>query len=116
MNEPSIADLLVVKTIKALVFLEDGLYTFDAIEYQGQYWLVPEWIDIQKQGWSRPERIVRPKKQPFRLTPGGNQVSLPNPLPKAAFFGPILPQLAGDYEVVLNPPMCAETHSPGPVH
>lgn len=103
---------------KTFVPLEDGVYEMDTIEHEGQMWLVPEWIDIPRKGWSRPARIVCLSLLPHSVM--GPQFrcryAVQNPIPKSVLNGQIQPQLASQYVVVENPEIEAETHSPGPTH
>lgn len=46
------------RVIKVLVLSDAGVCTIDAIEYEGRVCLVPEWIDTQKPGYSRPARTL----------------------------------------------------------
>lgn len=36
----------------------EGYTYFDTIEYEGKFWLVPDWIYNTNEGWKRPERII----------------------------------------------------------
>ncbi len=47
-----------IDIFKSLVPLNDGIYEIDTIEHEGMLWLVPEWLDTPRKGWSRPARIV----------------------------------------------------------
>jgi hypothetical protein len=43
----------------------------DTIEYQGEYWLVPCWLEALWDGWRMPAKIVCLSKLRHVQTPGG---------------------------------------------
>ena len=44
---------------RTLIANEDGIHIIDTIEFEGEFWLVPRWLDNKSEGWSKPERIIR---------------------------------------------------------
>lgn len=68
----------------------DGIYTVDVIAHEGEFWLVPEWLDNPSTGLSKPARIVRLKSVPHRECLGHSRADflIPFGVPKAAIFGP----------------------------
>lgn len=104
--------------LKTLVPMDEGLISFDTIEYEGMLWLVPQWIDTPRKGWSRPVRIVCLTILPYGRAPPGwpDQYTLQNPIPKDVLNGQVPPQLAAQYVVIESPDIEFETHSSGPLH
>lgn len=103
---------------KSMVTLNDGLYRMDTIEHEGMFWLVPEWIDTPRKGWSRPARIVCLSLLPHQALPLGGDIRfvLSNPIPKSVLTGQIQPRLTIQYVVIERPAIEFETHSSGPIH
>jgi hypothetical protein len=102
--------------LNTLVPMESGIFAMDTIEHEGMLWLVPEWIDTPRKGWSRPARIVRLSLLPHSRGPAPFDYVLQNPIPKDVLNGQIPPQLAALYVVIEAPDIEFETHSSGPVH
>jgi len=99
-----------MKLLKTLVPFDDGIYHVDTIEYEGELWLVPEWIDdTPAKGYSMPVRIIRVPG----LQPAGQSVSddyvLANPLPKGVFEGNIPTELENVYVVIDRPEIVVES-------
>ena len=103
---------------KTMVPLSDGLYRMDTIEHEGQFWLVPEWIDTPRKGWSQPARIVCLSLIAHQPLPLGGEVRfvVTNPIPKSVLTGQIQPRLTTQYVVIERPAIERETHSSGPIH
>ena len=77
-----------MKIAKAYVVIDGGLYKVDVIEFEGRFWLVPEWLDMPAQGVSMPRRIVSLETIPHQRIEGGNPEFVVNdPVPKAVFEG-----------------------------
>lgn len=98
--------LRVVKLLVAVIE-ETVIYTAEAIEYEGDVWLVPMWIEDLERGMRRPERII--SVGGFGLRPLGpdwtQDFRLERPLHKAVLSGPIPPELAQSYVVIDQPNM-----------
>jgi hypothetical protein len=90
---------------KATVIIQDdacAIYEMDVIEYQGEPWLVPEWLQNTKEGWMSPVRIVRMLGLQFQHRPGSLGYVVNAPIPKAVFDGGPSPE-EGRYEVIERP-------------
>ena len=66
-----------MKICKAYILVVDsnGIHTndfMDVIEYDGKFWLVPDWLDNSDRTMSRPTRIVSMEKLRHSRTPGAN--------------------------------------------
>ena len=90
-----------------LVVDSNGIHTndfMDVIEYDGKFWLVPDWLDNSDRTMSRPTRIVSMEKLRHSRTPGANpEFVVEDPIPKFVFDGQIPPEQAGMYVVVEYP-------------
>lgn len=98
-----------MKILKTLVTFPDGIYAIDTIEYEGDLWLVPEWIDgTPSEGYSKPVRIIR---MPL-LQEAGPAVSadyvVSYPLPKGVLDGEIPTELANVCDVIESPEIVIE--------
>ena len=104
--------------LKTLVSMEgEGLVYMDTIEYEGKFWLVPEWLDIQRAGWSRPARIVCLSSLPHDKSQSQtHQFFVRNLVPKDVLSGERQPLPTELYEVVNLPPIEFETHYDGLAH
>jgi hypothetical protein len=90
------------RAIKVLMPVEgEGqIYQCGAIDYEGEIWIVPEWLPAPDEGFARPERIVLLRQ--FHAT-------INVPVPKALFVGPIPPEIKARYVVVERPNIWART-------
>jgi hypothetical protein len=92
----------------AIIVDENGIRrhaTIDVIEYEGTFWLVPEWLDNHRQRVSKPARIVclqglEHQQRRRGVTP---EFVVNNPVPRWLLDGPIPPEEADKY-VVLDYP------------
>jgi hypothetical protein len=90
-----------------LVLEHDGLHVVhygDVIEYDGHFWLVPEWRDNRALGVTMPARIIALASLSYQKT--GNlppQFVVNDPIPKCVFDGQIPPEQAHKYIVVERP-------------
>jgi len=100
-----------MKILKTLFSLEGkGLILCDTIEYEGQLWLVPEWIyDTPSKGFSRPARIIQITYLPKSGRFGKADYLLQNPVPKAVFEGHVPSELKNVYVVIENPKIIVES-------
>jgi hypothetical protein len=77
-----------MKIQKATVVIDSSIYKADVIEFEGRYWLVPEWLDMPAQGVSMPRRIISLEAIPHQHTPGVDPEFVVNvPVPRAVFEG-----------------------------
>lgn len=93
-----------MKLFKTLVPFDDGIYYVDTIEYEGELWLVPGWLDdTPSKGYSMPIRIIRvPALQPAGPSAQADYV-LANPLPKGVYEGNVPTELENVYAVIDRP-------------
>ena len=84
------SDLSNTRIYRAVFPVHDGIYTVDVIEHEGEFWLVPEWIDNRETGTSSPARIIRLNSVAHRknLTGRRRQFEVLFGVPKALIFGP----------------------------
>ena|SRR5450759_1746819 len=96
-----------IRKAQLVIAASDGVHwiaTMDVIEYDGKYWLVPDWLDNSDRTMSRPTRIVSMEKLRHSQTPGANpEFVVEDPIPKFVFDGQIPPEQAGTYVVVEYP-------------
>jgi hypothetical protein len=84
----------------------DGMFTVDVIEHEGEFWLVPGWLDNKVEGWSKPVRIIRLNSVPHQKTLGGKYSDFlvaSNAIPKAVLDGHVQFGSSGLIEVVESP-------------
>lgn len=92
----------------------EGYTYFDTIEYEGKFWLVPDWIYNTNEGWKRPERIILLNSLPYMKIPPENPMSaeadffLGYPIPITALDDHNLIPLPNEV-VVINFPYIKET-------
>lgn len=104
--------------LKALVLMKDGLYRMSVIEFEGQFWLVPTWLDLPRKGWSKPGRLICLSSLPHQqmMDNPDHQFVVRYPIPKSLLSGPIPPELAAQYVVIDLPDLEFETHASDTLH
>ena len=96
------APLKLLKAVVAVGLTESReIYDVDAIEYAGHFWLVPEWLPGQPEGFAKPARIIR-IDQPYTRS-GDGIVTVSTPVPMPVFFGLIPSIEASPYVVLVEP-------------
>lgn len=96
-----------MKIRKAHLIVKGKLYEhqlMDVIEYEGGFWLVPEWLDNRSLKLTRPLRIISLATMVHHRMEGQNpEFLVENPVPKYVFDGRVPPEEADKYIVVENP-------------
>jgi hypothetical protein len=86
---------------------DDGVHyhvTMDVIEYEGEFWLVPEWLDNQLQKATMPLRIISLRTMTHHQMAGMDpEFVVEWPVPKYVFDGRIPPEEASKYRVIESP-------------
>jgi len=100
-------------TYKVILILEDGSAgECGAVDYEGAVWLVPSWLPFPKEGYAKPERMIRLDQfqhrrfDPPATGPGafrGANFAVNDPLPKTLLSGELSPQLKNRYVVLERP-------------
>lgn len=93
-----------VRVLKGLLMNETGLQTVDAIEVDGEIWLVPSWLEAPSEGWKKPARIIclsTIKHQRYPPDAAGREFLLTYPIPKSVLEGIRPPK--GEYIVREDP-------------
>lgn len=81
-----------------------GIHHMDAIEHEGQVWLVPEWLDFHAEGVTMPARIVSLATIPHdRTSVAGMEIVVSFPVPAAVFFGSLREDAERSYTVIERP-------------
>lgn len=95
------------KIYKSLVPMDNAICHVDTIEYQGLYWLVPEWLETPNREVKMPARIIRLLGIPHQQTIGGKfgDFVVSQPIPKAVWNGQVPPEQANVYLVIDRPPI-----------
>ncbi len=66
-----------MKILKTMIFFSDAepgkIFLYDTIEYDGKFWIVPEWLINRTLGKRRPARII-PLNQYRHQGPGTNSL------------------------------------------
>lgn len=97
-----------MKILKAMVPVGAEVRKVDVIEYEGQFWLVPLWLDTRESGMTTPLRIISLAAIPHQtLTHDPHaQFAVNSPIHKALFeLGPIPPELSRGYVIHERPPI-----------
>ena len=99
-----------MKIFKTLVPIENGIFSFDTIEYEDKLWLVPEWLDgTPKKGYSKPARIICMSSLEQSGSFEENDYVLKHPIPKAVLDGNVPKGLENKYVVIENPAIIFDT-------
>jgi hypothetical protein len=92
---------------KAMVIINyDGrheIHEVDVVEYQGEFWLVPEWLDNSVQKITKPTRLVSLAHLPHQRVSGRQEFVVHDPVPSYVLFGRIPPETKGRYAVIEFP-------------
>ena len=98
--------MIIQKTYLATHGQGGGHQLMDTNEYEGNLWLLPEWLDAKNEGLTMPVRMVRPLKQTFQKTRlAGSDHLLSNSMPTVVFQGHIPPGEEDEFEIVEGPPI-----------
>ena len=101
-----------MEILKTLVgFSDEGsLFECDTILHDGEYWLVPEWLESPEAGHRRPARIIAMAGLRYQDMTGGwkQRFLLKDPMPKSVFDGRTPPQAAFGFRVVDLPEIFLE--------
>jgi hypothetical protein len=85
----------------------------DVVQHNGDYWLVPQWIESDRPRSKRPARMVSPKTIPHEKMRGEHQFRISDPLPKWLFDGSPRPRGEQRSLVVLEYPEIEFPAQPG---
>ena len=85
----------------------------DVVEHNGEYWLVPQWIESDRPRSKRPARMVSLKTIPHEKTRGQHEFRISDPLPKWLFDGSPRPRGEQRPFVVLEYPEIECPAEPG---
>lgn len=94
--------------MKALIFLDEDttgtLFHCDVVEFEGIFWLVPEWLENRDTGWKIPARIVSFQHLPHQFERGApfGDFVLNVPVSKTIFDG-APPPTGSPYRVIQRP-------------
>jgi hypothetical protein len=107
-----VSDRPVTKILKTLVPSDNGtVHICDTIEHEGKLWLVPQWLDKQAEGLSRPACIIRmdnlAQTGPQQAT--SPHFALKDYMPKTVLDGTASPEIAQKYEIVDMPLLVVRT-------
>ena len=90
-----------MEILKARIITDGAHCEVDAIDYEGAFWLVPEWLDNRAEGYSAPLRIICLDGLAHHRLPEGLLVELP--MPKYLFDLDVPIPEDTPYEVVDRP-------------
>ena len=99
----------IYKTMVAFDQADGVIYQVDTIEYQGKFWLVPEWLESLAEKYKTPSRIVQIDCLKHQRTIGSPMADfvLSLPISKAVFDGE---ETRTGYVVIDRPPITVQTH------
>jgi hypothetical protein len=89
---------------KAMIFTgeaDGSIWQIDVIDYQGEPWLVPMWLQNKDEGWMKPARIIRMRGHRYQEESEEFGYVLNEPLPKAVLEG--RQPKGGSFEVIEQP-------------
>lgn len=98
-----------MKIYKTMVFFEQDttgtIHQCDTIEYQGKFWLVPQWLEFPAEQVTKPLRIICVETLPHQKTLGSpfGDFALNAPISRAVFEGQIQPPPGSPYVVIERP-------------
>jgi len=99
---------------QTLVVSEDGLYSCGTLVFDGEIWLVPEWIDDTPSiGFSKPARVIRLLAVQASPPDSGAEFVMPGKLPKCVFDGETSSAEGIDYEILYLPDFFVELPKSG---
>jgi hypothetical protein len=90
------------------------IHTVDVIEHEGQFWLVPEWLDSPDRKWTKPARIVSLATIQHQTMRGPIGFVVNDPIPKSVLFGQPSPEEASRFVIVEAPEI--QLPHPGALH
>lgn len=81
------------------------VYYTDTIEYEGNFWIVPKWLESPDLPYKMPERIICLDNLPHQKVEPNLPYSfcLLNPIPRGILYDPIPSSLIGEYIVKIRP-------------
>lgn len=90
--------------LTAYVATVDGIVLMDVVRWNGELWLVPEWLEWPEQQLQTPAVAVRLDLLPHQSTRlGGVDFVVNNPIPTAVLSGEISPEAAQPFQVMHGP-------------
>lgn len=108
MTNPATPDI--VKIFKTAVPTDGMIVTMDTIEYEGKFWLVPQWLDDKIQILSRPARLIRLDSLPHvKGGPPPHDFVLTDYIPKSVLDGTASQQIKDKYEILDQPQLVIRT-------
>ena len=96
------------RTVRVMMPIEGetALYHCGAVEHEGEFWLVPNWIPFPSEGYAMPERMIQLKRFQHQLheSPNGDlDAMIGSPIPRALIDGPLSPELIARFGVLVRP-------------
>jgi hypothetical protein len=98
-----------VRIFKTVIAVGAALLRMDTIEFQGLFWLVPEWLEELNEGSIKPTRIIclaGLRYQDLRSdTESSDDFALNVPIPKSVLEGRVQGPDSAIYWVIESPPL-----------
>ena len=101
----------IFKTFITFTDAEPGkILKCDTIEFEGKFWLVPEWLEKAAIGEMQPLRIICLDLLPHQKIQRGTPADfvLNDPIPKCVFDGEIPPQTTLNFRILESPEIWVE--------
>lgn len=94
-----------MKVFKTFLAVGSEIHTMDTIEYEGGFWLVPNWILSPDDQYMKPLLIVSLATIPHTESPEGVEPRfvVNSPIPKSVFQGVIPEGKEGQFVIVQEP-------------
>jgi hypothetical protein len=108
-----------MKILKTLITFTDAnlgiILKCDTIEFEGKYWLVPEWLENATTGKMQPLRIICLDLLPHQKTSLVDFV-LNDPIPKCVFDGEIPVETTLNFQIVESPQIWVDIPKQSKLH
>ena len=92
------------KYLSAYVADEEGIALMDAVLWNGELWLVSEWLELPEKRLQTPAVAVRVDRLPHQRTNvGGADLVVQNPIPRAVLRGESASSAGTEYQVLTGP-------------
>jgi hypothetical protein len=93
---------------KAILTVEGSNETssVSVIEYDGKFWLVPQWLENRTAGWRKPERLIFLSDLAHQILPESSSRGhflVSAPVPTSVLYGPAQQAVDTGYRVIHRP-------------
>jgi hypothetical protein len=90
-----------MRIYQSTIAVGNEIHTMETIEFEGEFWLVPNWIVSPDGKYMKPLRIIALRTLEHRRS--GDDFVVNRPIPKAVLNGLVPKELEGQYDIRENP-------------